>query len=400
MSLLIAGTLLFAQLPVPSSPTSFKPIGINLSLWKGVSTQTADSIGSTLLNAGIFSFQNNLTGLGINLLGSVTRREVRGIQIAGISNTVGQQIRGFQIAGITNINGNSYQGVSVSGLVGINGNAGRGLLASGLINITGHDNRGMLLAGLMNLIGDNGSGLTLASIANITGNNSQGMVLSGLMNVSGGSSLGLQAGGLLNITGEDMQGIQLSGIGNVVGRELKGMQIGTANMIIRGKGIQIGLFNYYKERFDGIQLGLVNANPHTRVQLLLSGGNATKLNISARFKNNKLYTILGAGAPYFDFKDKFSGALFYRAGAELPLYKQLFISGDLGYSHIETFRKHDATCPARMYALQTRINLEYRLTGNMGLFVSGGYGWDRYYDHNANYKHGIIMEGGIVLFRY
>ena len=36
----------------------------------------------------------------------------------------------------------------------------------------------------------------------------------------------------------------------------------------------------------------------------------------------------------------------------------------------------------------------------MGLFVSGGYGWDRYYNRNATYDHGTIIEGGIVLFKY
>ena len=133
---------------------------------------------------------------------------------------------------------------------------------------------------------------------------------------------------------------------------------------------------------------------------MVSGSNTTKLNLGARFKNNKLYTILGVGAPYFDFNNKFSGAVFYRAGAELPLYKRLFVSGDLGYSHIETFRKNEVNCPARLYSLQTRINMEYRLTENVGLYVSGGYGWDRHYDRNATYDKGIIIEGGIVLFKY
>ncbi len=400
MSLLMAGTL-FAQSPTQqSASSSLKPVGINLSLWKGISTQTADSIGTTIFNLGFFSSQNNLTGLGINILGSNTRQNVKGIQLAGFSNSVGHRMQGIQLSGITNINKHGYRGLSAAGMVSINGNEGVGMLASGLVSITGENNRGITAAGLMNFIGDNGSGLLLTGIANITGNNYHGLTLSGLMNVAGGSSAGVQLGGLLNITGEDMQGLQLSGIGNVAGRELKGVQIGLLNMASRAKGMQIGLFNYYKEKFDGLQLGLVNANPHTRIQLLVSGSNTTKLNLGARFKNNKLYTILGVGAPYFDFNDKFSGAVFYRAGAELPLYKRLFVSGDLGYSHIETFRKNEVNCPARLYSLQTRINMEYRLTENVGLYVSGGYSWDRHYDRNATYDKGIIIEGGIVLFKY
>ena len=398
--LFMAGTL-FAQSPIhQSAPNPLKPIGINMSLWKGISTQTTDSIGTTAFNLGFFSLQNNLTGLGINILGSNTSQDVRGIQLAGFSNNVGRRMQGIQLAGITNINKHGYQGLSVAGMVSINGNEGIGILASGLASIIGDNNRGITVSGLMNFIGDNNSGLQLTGIANITGNNYRGLTLSGLMNVAGGSSTGVQAGGLLNITGEDMRGLQLSGIGNVVGGKLRGVQIGLLNMVSYAKGVQIGLFNYYKEKFDGLQLGLFNANPHTRIQLLVSSGNTTKLNLGARFKNNSIYTILGVGAPYFDFNEKLSGAVFYRAGAELPLCKRLFVSGDLGYSHIETFRKDDANCPARLYSLQTRINLEYKLAGNTGLFVSGGYGWDRYYDHNATYDKGIIIEGGIVLFRY
>ena len=102
------------------------------------------------------------------------------------------------------------------------------------------------------------------------------------------------------------------------------------------------------------------------------GGNATKLNVGARFKNRLFYTILGGGTHYLDFGDKFSAALFYRAGLELPLYKQLFISGDLGYQHIETFKNKDYGIPARLYALQARVNLEYHLTERCGIFIPGG----------------------------
>ena len=51
---------------------------------------------------------------------------------------------------------------------------------------------------------------------------------------------------------------------------------------------------------------------------MLFGGNTTKLNVGARFKNKLFYTILGGGTHYLDFSDKFSASLFYRAGLELP----------------------------------------------------------------------------------
>lgn len=148
----------------------------------------------------------------------------------------------------------------------------------------------------------------------------------------------------------------------------------------------------------GFQLGLVNANPDTKVQMMIFGGNATKINIGARFKNKLFYTIIGAGTHYLDFSDKFSAALFYRGGIWLPLCKDLTISGDLGYQHIETFKNKDYGIPARLYGLQARLNLEYQITKKFGIFASGGYGGSRYYNKDITYDKGVIAEAGIVLF--
>ncbi len=397
LSLLFAGTI-YAQADRQPSATPERisrtheqrpphadngPAGINLSLWKNIATQRTDTVGSTFLNLGIFSAMNRLNGLGMNVLGAVAGRNMNGMQISGISNMVGKSMRGVQIAGITNINGNNLSGLSVSGLVGITGNDARGAVISGLANITGDNSNGVMVGGLMNITGEKAAGVQLA----------------GLAGISGGDFAGITASGLLNVVGGRMKGLQLSGIGNITGDTATGVQLAPFNVAVHAKGLQIGLVNYYKEKLDGFQLGLVNANPNTDVQMMLFGGNATKLNVAARFKNRLFYTILGGGTHYLDFSDKFSCALFYRAGLELPLCKQLFISGDLGYQHIETFKNKDYGLPARLYSLQTRVNLEYHLTRHLGVFVTGGYGWDRHYDRNAGFDKGIIIEGGVVMFK-
>lgn len=409
MSLLLAGTL-FAQhnnagqaqpdASQRSSRTDHGPTGVNLSLWKNISTQRTDTVGSTCFNLGVFSSMNRLNGLGMNLLASVTGRDVNGVQLAGLSNMVGGSMRGIQLAGITNINGNNLTGLSVSGLVGITGNHTQGITLSGLANISGDHNRGISIGGLLNISGERASGMHLAGVADISGENFKGLSGAGLLSVIGKSLNGLQMSGLGNITAGDMTGVQISGLGNVTGGTVRGVQISATNMAMRAKGLQIGLFNYYKEKLNGFQLGLVNANPQTKVQLMLFGGNATKLNAGARFKNRLFYTILGGGTHYLDFGDKFSASFFYRAGLELPLYKQLFISGDLGYQHIETFKNKDYGIPARLYALQARVNLEYHLTERLGVFLTGGYGGSRYYNKGVTYDKGVIVEAGVVLLKW
>lgn len=394
-SLLLAGSL-FGQTPA----TDRQPARLNLSLWKGVSTQPTDTTGSTWLNLGIVSTLNRLNGAGINLLGSSVRSEAAGIQIGGIYNVAAGGMKGVQLAGIANVNGDHTTGLSLAGLTGITGNHAQGVLFAGLANIVGNDSRGLTLGGLANIAGDGLAGVQLAGLGNIAGGSLKGATVSGLLSVVGGSLKGLQLSGLAGIAGEDVSGIQLSGLGNVTGGTFRGLQLAPVNLTGRGKGLQIGLVNYYKESFDGLQLGLVNANPHTRVQLMLFGGNRTKLNVGVRFKNRLFYTILGGGTHYLDFGDRFSAAAFYRAGLEIPLCRRLYLSGDLGYQHIETFRNKDLGLPARLYALQARANLEYRLTDRLGLFLTGGYGASRRYGHSGTFDKGLIVEGGAVLFKY
>ena len=53
--LMVAGTL---PAQTTDSPSTIKkdrePVGINLSLWKNMSTQQTDTVGSTCLNLGLF----------------------------------------------------------------------------------------------------------------------------------------------------------------------------------------------------------------------------------------------------------------------------------------------------------------------------------------------------------
>lgn len=360
-----------------------KSAGINLSLWKKASTQPADSTQTTYLNLGLFSQMNRLSGLGINAFGSVVNKNMNGVQVSGLANMTGGSMRGLQISGISNVNGNNLAGVSMSGLVNISGNQAKGVLITGLTNIAGDNTSGVMVSGIMNVTGNKASGVQIAGLANVTGEKFNGVIFSGL----------------LNVVGETMNGIQFSGLANMAGKQLNGMQAGLFNYATTAHGLQIGLVNYYKNEMKGFQLGLVNANPDTKVQMMLFGGNSTKLNVGVRFKNKLFYTILGGGTHYLDFGDKFSAAAFYRAGLELPLYKNLFISGDLGYQHIETFKNKDyMDVPARLYALQARLNLEYRFTEKFGLFATGGYGGSRYYNKNKGYDKGAIVEAGIVLF--
>lgn len=359
-----------------------KSLGINLSVWKNLSTQRNDSTQTSYLNIGLLSSMNQLNGFGLNVLGGIVNKNANGVMLSGIANIVGESMRGIQFGGICNVNGDEMVGASLSGLVNIVGNNTKGLLITGLSNITGDNSSAVMIGGIMNISGDNVNGMHLSGVANIAGDNLNGAMISGL----------------LNIAGETLNGVQVSALANIVGTQMNGVQVGLANFATRAKGIQLGLINYYRENLDGFQLGLINANPNTKVQMMLYGGNNAKMNLAVRFKNDFYYTMLGTSAYYFDFKDRYSASFFYRAGIWHTLYKNLSLSGDLGFQHIEGFKSKDLGFPARLYSLQARLNLEYQFTDKVGVFATGGYAIDRRYKKSSTYDKGAIIEAGIILF--
>ena len=365
-----------------SLPAQNKSAGINISIWKDICTQPHDSTQTTYVNIGLLSTMNRLNGVGINALGSVVHGDMNGVQITGLANLAGGTMRGVQLAGISNISGDNTVGLS----------------AAGLVNITGDKAQGVVISGLTSIGGDNNSGLMISGFMNVTGNMASGLHFSGVANITGQSFGGLMASGLLNVVGEHMNGLQIAGIANITASKLNGVQVALCNYATKARGLQIGLVNYYKEDMKGFQLGLVNANPDTKVQMMVYGGNATPANIGVRFKNQLFYTILGVGSMYQGLNDKFSASASYRAGLSFPLYKGLSISGDLGYQHIEAFDNKDEVIPKRLYALQARANLEYQFTKKFGIFATGGYGVTRFYNKSSNYDKGAIIEAGIVLF--
>ena len=368
-------------------PAQNKSAGINISIWKDICTQPHDSTQTTYVNIGLLSTLNRLNGVGINALGSVVHGDMNGVQITGLANLAGGTMRGVQIAGVSNISGDNAVGDNTIGLS-----------TAGLVNITGDGTKGVIIAGLTSIGGDNTSGVMMSGFMNVTGNMASGFQFSGAANITGQSYNGMVTSGLLNVVGEDMNGLQIAGIANITARKLNGLQIALCNYATKARGLQIGLVNYYREDMKGLQLGLVNANPDTKVQMMLYGGNSTAANIGVRFKNQLFYTILGVGSMYQDLNDKFSASASYRAGISFPVYKGLSISGDLGYQHIEAFDNKDEVIPKRLYALQARANLEYQFTPKFGIFATGGYGLTRFYNKSSNYDKGVIIEAGIVLF--
>lgn len=410
ISLFLSGCMLAGTAPLYAQMRTNKGLkkGVNLAI--NITDKKKDP-SRTYLNLGLISNYPCLTGVGINAISSITHYHSKGFQVAGITNVTGLNVAGFQLSGIANVTGKNTQGIAIAGLMNVTGNSMSGISLSALGNVAGLNQNGISISGLITIAGRNSSGINVAGLANVTRRTQEGVVLAGLMNVAGESMNGIQLTSLLNVAGSKNNGVQLAALGNIA-VENRGLQLGIANYGDQNRGLQAGIANISSQTGKGLQLGIlnisqdstahqigcININPHTHVQMIISGGNLNKVNVAVRFKNRHTYTEWGAGAFYLDLDRKLSASAFYRGGVYCSLLPRLELSADAGFYHIETLDNKNDGLPARLYALQPRINLEYRLGRKIGIFASGGYSWTREYGHSGIFDHKATFEAGVVLF--
>ena len=268
----------------------------------------------------------------------------------------------------------------------------RGLQFGAFFNTLGGESRGWQLGGVVN-VAQGVKGLQIAGFSNISGTPLRGLQLSTVSNLSRGVKTGVQLSPLMNISSSHMRGVQM-GLYNYADT-LNGLQIGFVNVAqSHPKGWQIGVVNYSQDTVAR-KIGLVNVNPNTQIDLMAYAGSGTKGNIALRFRNRSTYSIIGAGTHYMGLDEKFSGALFYRLGQYFRLSDKWTLSGDVGYYHVETFEHNTDKKPERLFSLQARLNADYQLSSQLGIFASVGYGDTRHYHHWVRYCRRPIVEAGL-----
>ena len=424
---ILASFLLVPSLIVPASLSaksrSFKGDDIN---WSVNINKQQDSLRLTLLNLGLISNIRHQRGLGLNLFYGAVHETMSGVHMSSLLNYA-NTANGLQIGGLANLDKQNANGLMVSGLINAIGGTAKGVQISGLTNIAGEQMDGVSIAGLMNISGEVMNGVQLSALMNANSGTLKGVQASVLNNL-GVDVRGVQSSMISNIASQNIRGLQLAGVANIaynVDRALQfspltnvcisnmnGMQFGLGNYAENVKGTQVGMLNLSTGKVDGWQIGLVNHSkdttahkiglvnitPRTRIQAMIFGSNTTKINVAVRFKNSLNYSILGIGTHYFDMNDDFSGCLFYRTGLYFPLKNRFEISGDLGYFHIENFEDEHAETPDRLYSLQARLNLSYRILPKLSVFATTGYAMTRHYKKNKLFENKGIIECGIILF--
>lgn len=342
--------------------TSAQRAGHAPNIGAGINRHAADSTLVSHANIGLFANVDTLRGMQLSVLTGVTRREMRGVNVSLLAAVSHGTAYGLQTALAVNAGSGSMRGVQLAGIANV-----------------AREFNGVQVAGLTN-----------ACTAPM-----RGMQLSAITNISMGVRRGMQIAGAANVCSSYMRGIQTA-VYNYADT-LNGSQFGVFNVCVsHPRGVQVGIINYSRDTLAR-KIGLVNISPATRLDLLVYGGSSTKVNVAARFRNRSTYRIIGFGTHYMGFDEDFSGAVFYRIGQYFNLSPRLTVSGDVGYYHVETFAKHSAERPQRLYSLQARVNVDWQLGRTLGAFVSAGYGDTRYYSHSRRYRDRAIVEAGLSL---
>lgn len=364
--------LLVPTLAVAAEPDKRARHALNLSL--NLPAHPTDSAAKTV-NLGLLSNLYAQRGVGLNVLSSMVRTDMQGVQASGLLNVAGQRMEGVQLSALMNTAFRKGSGAQVALLVNAAGDF-RGAQVSALSNVAANM-RGVQIGALNNVVCETLRGVQLTTVSNVA------------IDVE----RGLQFSSLANVAQEEMKGVQVSAF-NYAGH-LRGWQVGLLNFCERKKGWQVGFLNY-SDTPSHRKIGLVNVDSLTRVQFVVFGGNTAKAGGGVRMLNKLLYTEMGVGTQWTGLDKHFSGCLYYRKGALLRLNPRWAVPVDLGFAHIESFNNEGADTPERMYGLQARAGLEWTATPHLFVRAMSGYGLARPYDRDMTFERKALFELSVV----
>ena len=202
---------------------------------------------------------------------------------------------------------------------------------------------GALLGGGANFLFGDGAGVLAAGGLNLQRGDLVGAALSGGANLHLGHVEGVQAAGGLNWA-ESVTGAQLAGGVNIARGRVDGVQAaGGLNVARGGRGLQIAPLNIQRERFDGVQVGVVNVSKGADFALGLVNivqGGRTHLELSATAEGfafamvkhggahwHYLYSL--GGRPFSNGDDDAAWAFGLGIGAHATLTERWFLDVDL-----------------------------------------------------------------------
>ena len=138
------GLLTILFLSLCSSVVAQDSVDVSVQRQKRIMFNVAINLGHS--NVGLFGDVDTIRGLQVNAFSSVSRKEMRGVQLSTIYN-ISKQMRGVQISGLGNVATEPLRGVQLSGVTNVAMGVKRGIQISGVVNICSSYMRGIQMSG-------------------------------------------------------------------------------------------------------------------------------------------------------------------------------------------------------------------------------------------------------------
>ncbi len=262
------------------------------------------------LSLNIFAgYALGVNGIEVGGLVNIDRKNMRGLQIAGLGNVVGGTAKGLQLGGLFNNNRKNLVGAQIAGISNIIMDTIRGAQVAGISNILRGSMYGWQVAGINNFTTESVDGVQMAGISNIAikdvdvlqvsgifnlGRQVNGFQVAGLINAARDNVGGFQIAGLANFSRSVQMG-QISGLGNIVARNVNGFQLSALfNYAKYVKGGQISLINV-ADSVGGIPVGLISFVRKGYHKIELSAEEVLYANFTYKMGVRKFYNIFTAG---------------------------------------------------------------------------------------------------------
>ena len=237
--------------------------------------------------------RKNVSGLQIAGLGNVVGGTATGAQLGGIFNNNRRDVHGVQVAGISNVILDTIKGVQIAGISNVLRGTMHGWQLAGISNFTTESVDGVQVSGISNFTNKDVDVLQVAGISNI-GNNVNGFQVSGLWNIARGNVGGWQIAGLANYS-KNVRLSQIAGLGNIAIDRVKGAQIaGLFNYARYVDGSQFGFINI-ADSVGGIPVGFLSIVRKGYHKIELSAEEVLYANIAFKIGVRRFYNIFSAG---------------------------------------------------------------------------------------------------------
>lgn len=282
-----------------------------ISIWPNVGTNLKMSgqvVNKFSLNV-LAGYSAGVEGLEIGGLVNIDRKNVKGLQIAGLGNVVGGTTSGAQIGGLFNNNRKNVTGLQLAGINNVILDTIRGVQIAGINNILRGTMHGWQVAGINNYTSESVDGVQIAGISNITlkdvdvlqlagiiniGDNVNGFQVAGIINTARGTVGGWQIAGVTNYS-KSVNLSQFAGIGNIAANRVRGAQIAVLfNYAKYVDGGQVSLFNI-ADSVGGVPVGLISFVRKGYHKLELSANEILYTNLTYKMGVRKFYNIFTGG---------------------------------------------------------------------------------------------------------